>query len=96
MSIPRSTPRHIQKPAVLILLLAGLCGGGLFLPEGRSQAPANATANASLAPLLAKLKAQQDLMNENQHKIEAQTATLKEELRQAKIYAARFPANLSP
>ena len=46
------------------------------------------TNNAALNAVLAKLKTQQDQMAANQTKIEAQTAQLKEELRQAKIYSA--------
>ncbi len=52
-------------------------------------APATTTSNAALNAMLAKLKTQQDQMAANQTKIEAQTAQLKEDLRQAKIYSAR-------
>ena len=63
--------------------------GWLATPESHSQAPASAATNPALSALLVKLKTQQDLMVANQTKIEAQTALLKENLRQAKIYAAR-------
>ena len=66
-----------------------LCAGWWLAPESQSQAPAVSTSNAALTPLLAKLKAQQDQVAANQTKIEAQTAQLKEELRQAKLYSAR-------
>ena len=73
----------------VILLAAALTGGWLLAPEGHSQVPVPMTANASLIPLLAKLKSQQDEIAANQTKIEAQEALLKENLRQAKLYAAR-------
>lgn len=64
--------------------------GSWFMPAAsRSQAPATTTSNVALNAMLTKLKAQQDEMAANQTKIEAQTAQLAEQLRQAKIYAAR-------
>ena len=42
-----------------------------------------------MTALFAKLKVQQDQLAANQTKIEAQTALLKEEIREAKIYSAR-------
>ncbi len=74
---------------VLILLAIIAIGGSVFAPESHSQAPAMSTSNAALNALLVKLKSQQDAMAANQTKIEAQTALLKENLRQAKIYAGR-------
>ena len=72
------------------ILASLLLLGWAFAPNGFSQAPIAATTNnTALAPLLTKLKAQQDQMAANQTKIEAQTAALKEEIRQAKIYAGR-------
>ena len=59
---------------VVVLLVVSLVGGWLLAPDGHSQAPAATTSDAIVA---------------NQTKIEAQTALLKENLRQAKIYAAR-------
>ena len=75
-------------------LALAICGAvvlvGWFVPtNSRSQAPAATTNNAALNAMLTKLKAQQDQMAANQTKIEAQSAQLAEELRQAKIYAAR-------
>lgn len=78
--------------AALILFGIMVIGGSLFTPTGHSQAPATTTSNAALNVLLVKLKTQQDTMVANQAKIEAQTATLKENLRQAKIYAGRSGA----
>ncbi len=57
--------------------------------DSRSQAPAASTSNVALNAMLTKLKAQQDQMAANQTKIEAQSTQLAEQLRQAKIYAAR-------
>ena len=74
---------------VAALVAATVFCSWLATPEVHSQGPAVSTANASLTPLLAKLKAQQDQITGNQTKIEAQTAVLKEELRQAKIYSGR-------
>ncbi len=77
---------------VLILLAVIVIGGSVFAPESHSQAPATTTSNAALDVLLVKLKSQQDAMAANQTKIEAQTALLKENIRQAKIYAGRAGA----
>ncbi len=85
LSIRRS-PRAVLLP---LLAFAALGISWLLVPEGRTQAPAASTNNAALNALLAKLKTQQDQIAANQAKIEAQTAQLKEELRQAKIYAGR-------
>ena len=85
LSIRRSS-RAVLLP---LLVVATLSVSWLLVPEGRTQAPAAATNNAALNALLAKLKTQQDELAANQTKIEAQTAQLKEELRQAKIYAGR-------
>ena len=76
----------------VILLALIVIGGSLFPPDGHSQAPATTTSNAALNALLLKIKSQQDVMAANQTKIEAQTALLKENLRQAKIYAGRAGA----
>ena len=79
-----------RRHLAVILLAATALGGWLLAPEGRSQAPqAATTSNAALNTLLLKLKSQQDAIAANQTKIEAQTVLLKEDLRQAKIYAAR-------
>ena len=79
------------RAAVLPLLVVAVVGvSWTLVPQGRTQVPAAAsTNNAALNALLAKLKTQQDQLAANQTKIEAQTAQLKEELRQAKIYAGR-------
>ena len=80
----RSTRRSL-----VIVLSAAVLGGWLATPAVHSQAPTTATANPALDALLVKLKTQQDTMAANQTKIEAQTALLKENLRQAKIFAGR-------
>ncbi len=83
-------PRRLPASATIVATLAAVVIGGWCLtPEGHSQAPAVSTPNAMLANLLGKLKAQQAEIIANQTKIEAQTALLKEELRQSKIYSAR-------
>ena len=71
------------------IFLAAALSTWVLTPVGYSQALSTTTSNAALTPLLTKLKAQQDQIAANQTKIEAQTATLKEEVRQAKIYAGR-------
>lgn len=83
--------RRSSRVALLPLLtVAALSVSWLCVPEGRTQAPAAVTtSNAALNAVLAKLKTQQDELAANQTKIEAQTAQLKEELRQAKIYSGR-------
>ena len=89
MNILRAPRRLPPFASIFALLTAALLGGWCLLPEGHTQAPMASTPNASLSPLLAKLAAQQTALAANQTKIEAQTALLKEELRQAKIYSAR-------
>ena len=74
------------------IVAAVIVGGWCLVPEVHSQAPAPTTPNAALLPLINKLKSQQTQLAANQSKIEAQTALLKEELRQAKIYSARAGA----
>ena len=83
---PYTLSRHVLLTAIF---LAAALSGWVLTPAGYSQAVMATTSNAALTPLLAKLKAQQDQIAANQTKIEAQTATLKEEVRQAKIYAGR-------
>ncbi len=78
-----------RASAISFLTAAVLCVSWLLAPEGHTQAPATATSNAALNAVLLKLKTQQDQVAANQTKIEAQTAQLKEELRQAKIYSGR-------
>ena len=74
-------------------IMAGVVVGGWCLaPDVHSQSPASTTPNSALLPLINKLKSQQEQLVANQSKIEAQTALLKEELRQAKIYSARAGA----
>ena len=73
----------------LAIIFGVLCLLAAFTPSAQTQGVGAATANAALAPLLAKLKTQQDQIASNQAKIEAQTAQLKEEIRIAKIYASR-------
>ncbi len=79
------------RTALLPFLVAAVIGVSWTLaPQGRTQVPAAATtSNAALNAALAKLKTQQDQLAANQTKIEAQTAQLKEELREAKIFAGR-------
>ena len=82
--------RTASAISLAVLLTIVVLGGWSLAPEGLSQAPTVATVpTATLLPLLAKLKAQQALIAANQTKIEAQTALLQENLRQAKIYSAR-------
>ncbi len=82
--------RRSSRVALLPLLTVAALGvSWLFVPEGRTQAPTASTNNAALTALLTKLKTQQDELAANQTKIEAQTAQLKEELRQAKIFSGR-------
>ncbi len=89
MSILTKTRRLTPSATLAAILLAVTLGGWCFTPEVHSQAPAASTPNAALANSLGKLKAQQTQIAANQTKIEAQTALLKEEIRQAKIYSAR-------
>ena len=84
-----SLSRHARQAALGATFLAVVLGGWVLAPAVHSQAPPATTSNAALVPLLAKLKAQQDQLAANQTKIEAQTAQLKEEIRQTKIFAAR-------
>lgn len=84
-----SSRRLAPSAPVFGALTAVLIGGWCLAPEVHSQAAAAATSNAALVGPLAKLKAQQAQIVANQTKIEAQTALLKEELRQSKIYSAR-------
>ncbi len=74
--------------AAMILCATAFCSM-LIAPDGHTQAPASTTSNVAINALLAQLKTQQDQMAANQTKIEAQTAQLQEELRQAKIFSAR-------
>lgn len=79
-----------SRHGLVAFAVAAVLGAGWWLtPESHSQAPAASTNNAALNALLAKLKTQQDEAAANQTKIEAQTAQLKEEIRQAKLYSAR-------
>lgn len=82
----------LPRPRFAAGLLLG--GAGLlsqFSSTGQSQAPAEADprALAAVTALAEQLKTQQEQMVANQTRIEAQTATLKEELRLLKIYSAR-------
>lgn len=65
-------------------------------PRSQAAPPPAAAAPAisveALNALLGQLHRQQDQMAANQTKIETQTAALKEELRQVKIYSARAGA----
>ncbi len=79
-------PRHLVLTGIFLVVAMS---GWILAPATYSQAPLASTNNAALTGLLTKLKAQQDQMVANQTKIEAQTAQLKEEIRQAKIYAGR-------
>ena len=79
-----------SRPGLVTLTVAVVLGTGWwFAPASQSQAPTATTNNAALNALLAKLKTQQDQAAANQTKIEAQTAQLKEEIRQAKLFSAR-------
>ena len=75
----------------MMLLCGALTVGWMITPDSRLQAVATPTTvdSEALNALVAKLKSQQDAMIANQTKIEAQTALLKEEVRQARIYAGR-------
>jgi hypothetical protein len=85
-----SRPIHGFVP--FVLLCGVLAASWIVTPESHSQAAsAPAAINVeALTGLVGKLKAQQDVMVANQTKIEAQTALLKEQVRQAKIFAARI------
>ena len=85
LSSRRVTPALSASIAVIGVVLGSWC----IAPEMHSQAPALSTPNTTLLPLMARLKTQQAQITANQTKIEAQTALLKEDLRQAKIYSAR-------
>lgn len=78
-----------RRTALAGIFLTAALGGWVLAPTGYSQASNPMTSNAALTPLLTRLKAQQDELAANQTKIEAQTAALKEEIRQSKIYAGR-------
>ena len=82
-------PRNSPWSTALIAACGVILFGWLAAPRSLSQAPGTMTNNVALNGMLAKLKAQQDQMAANQTKIEAQTAQLQEELRQARIYSAR-------
>ena len=82
--------RIASSTTTAVLLSVLVVGGWCLAPEVHSQAPsATSIPTATLLPLITKLKAQQAEIAANQTKIEAQTALLKENLRQAKIYSAR-------
>ena len=89
MPFAPSLRRISRSPFALTICGAIFLGGWLVPTDSRSQAPAATTNNIALNAMLTKLKAQQDQMAANQTKIEAQSAQLAEQLRQAKIYAAR-------
>ena len=88
MQLPFSKRRFASAASTTVLLATVVVGGWCLTPDVQSQAPA-AIPTAALIPLITKLKAQQAQMAANQTKIEAQTALLKENIRQAKIYSAR-------
>jgi hypothetical protein len=87
---PSSRPLPGLVP--LILLCGVLTVSWAVTPEKRSQAPSapGAVSSEALADMVSKLKSQQDVIVANQTKIEAQTEQLKEQVRQAKIFAARI------
>lgn len=87
----------VPRSRLVVALLLG--GVGLlfqFASTGQSQAPAAADSRviSAVAALAEQLKTQQDQMVANQTKIEAQTATLKEELRLLRIYSGRSGGSL--
>ncbi len=84
-----SSLRGSRHGLVALAVAAVLCFDWWLTPESQSQAPAASTNNVALNALLTKLKTQQDEIAANQTKIEAQTAQLKEEIRQVKLYSAR-------
>ncbi len=92
MPFAPSLRRFSRLPLALVICGAVVLGGWFMPTDSRSQAPAAATSNVALNAMLTKLKAQQDQMAANQTKIEAQSAQLAEQLRQAKIYTARAGA----
>jgi hypothetical protein len=86
-----SSARPLPGLVPLILLCGVLAASWIVTPDSHSQAPSAPSINSeALATLVAKLKSQQDVMVANQTKIETQTALLKEQVRQAKIFAARI------
>ena len=89
MKYPFPDLRPTRHSIVIAFSAAAVVGIWLSAPEVHSQAPAASVANPAIDAMLVKLKTQQDTMIANQTKIEAQTALLKENLRQAKIFAGR-------
>jgi hypothetical protein len=89
MNARTDRPRPLPGLVPLILFCGVLTVSWIVTPDSHSQAPsAPAPINGdALASLVAKLKAQQDTIGANQTKIEAQTALLKEQVRQARIFA---------
>lgn len=88
--VQNASSLRTSRAGLVALTVAVVLGTGWwFAPESQSQAPNATTNNAALTALLAKLKTQQDQVAANQTKIEAQTAQLKEEIRQVKLYSAR-------
>ncbi len=87
-----SSHRSLPGFVPLVLLFGVLAAGWLAAPGTLSLAAVAPPPIVNLDALngsIGKLKAQQDLLVANQTKIEAQTALLKEEVRQAKIFAGR-------
>lgn len=89
MSNPARIRRLSPTVTIVAVLTAVVLGSWCLAPEVHSQASAAALQNAAIMNLVGKLKEQQAQIVANQTKIEAQTALLKEELRQAKIYSGR-------
>ena len=92
MNHPLPSSRPLPGLVPLILLCGVLTVSWMVTPEKHSQAPSapGTVSSEALSDLVAKLKSQQDVMVANQTKIEAQTEQLKEQVRQAKIFAARI------
>ena len=75
------------KPLSLYILGAALCGLWLALPV-QTQAQADADSPA-LTALVGEVAAQQVTLIENQSKIDAQLALIAEDVRVARLFAAR-------
>jgi hypothetical protein len=92
--MPARLPASRPLPGFVPLLLLGgmLAFSWMITPESRSQAPSTPSALNSevVENLVTKLKAQQETLAANQTKIEAETAQLKTQMQQAKIFSARI------
>ena len=95
MQIRQVSQRPLPGLVPLIIFCGVLAVSWMVTPDRTERtvtapsAPA-AIDTAALSNLVAKLKAQQDTLADNQTKIEAQTALLKGKLQEAKNFAHRL------